>query len=187
MDVKINKKNISKPAVVSIITLIAVIVVIGSFFSSQLVKAQTSTTNYVGDSRSGPGFEEGLVPCGLKEFTISGEEKPDCSVCHFFVLLNNLVRFVLIMSFLAGGILLVGAGILILLGGFYEPLRQIGKKTALGVAGGLAIMVLSWLLVSTVIVILAQGNENVTARFNLSLDPGQVGFLIECEARAPAS
>lgn len=123
-------------------------------------------------------FVDGLVPCGRGEFWPDGSSKPDCTFCHGIILINNLIKFMLIIAFLAGGVILVAAGILLLISGVNPGLRTKGKQMATATAIGLIIMVLSWVIVSTIINVLAQDNEAVKANFNLT----NGSFQINCKS-----
>lgn len=93
------------------------------------------------------GFTQaaGLVPCG-------GPEEPACTVCHFFVLINNIVEFIMfqlapviaVLMIVIGGVLLFFAearpGMLI-------KAKQIFTSTAIG----LIIIFSAWIIVNTIL------------------------------------
>jgi len=54
-------------------------------------------------------------------------------------------------AFLVGGIILIAAGILMLISGVNPGLLQLGKKMVTGAVIGLIVMVLSWVIISTII------------------------------------
>ena len=128
-------------------------------------------------------FVDGIVPCGRGEFWPDGTRKPDCTFCHGIILVNNLIKFMLIIAFLVGGVVLVSAGILLLLSGVNPNLRNTGKQMATATVVGLVIMVLSWVIVSTIINVLAQDNEAVRANFNLT----NGSFSVNCKAYVAGS
>jgi len=63
----------------------------------------------------------GLVPCG-------GEGEPVCQLCHFFVMFDNIIDFLLVPCALNGGAALVPlvAALMIAIGGFMYILAYAG-------------------------------------------------------------
>ena len=86
----------------------------------------------------------GLVPCG------GGSPEPPCQICHFFVMTQGIINFVLftIVPPLAVLMIVIGGGMFIL--GSSDPkLITQGKSVIRSVAIGLLIIYGSWVFVST--------------------------------------
>ena len=87
----------------------------------------------------------GLVPCG--------EEGNPCQLCHFFVLIDNVIDFVLIqlvpplavLMLVIGGIMFVGATLEFLPGG--PTLLSDAKKLMTSVIIGLIIIYGGWIII----------------------------------------
>jgi len=97
-------------------------------------------------------FAAGLVPCGDD---LNGNGKIDaneaCTFCHFFVLLDNVIDFILtkIIPSLAILFLVIG-GLVLLFAGGNPNLVSLGKKIITSVVIGFAIVYGSWLIVFTI-------------------------------------
>ena len=103
------------------------------------------------------------------------EESVECNFCHFYELINNIIRIT------AFGIVPILAGILLLVGGVYlvasfgSPERvQTGKKILTGVLIGVIIVYVAYAIIAGLIAFLAPGDT----RFNLTSG----GFEINCTA-----
>lgn len=96
----------------------------------------------------------GLVPCG-------GEGEPACQLCHFFVLFDNIVKFLLLPPPVGGGIVPGIAALMIAIGGFMYIFAYAGgtergpemlstaKRLFTAVAIGLIIIYGAWLIVDS--------------------------------------
>lgn len=95
-------------------------------------------------------FAEGLVPC----------KGTECTFCHFFQLISNIVRFITwdlampiaVLMFMYGGIIFLTAG------GSEDKVKQ-GKGIITQTLVGLVIVFIAWILVNTVVTILATQTE----------------------------
>ncbi len=121
--------------------------------------------------------KKGLVPCGM-----SGG--PPCTFCHFFVLIQNIVNFLVVdlMPPLAVLFLLIGGVLLFTSGG--SPSRvNLAKEIFIGVIIGVAIILISFVLISTLLKALA--GENAEKYFSLK----EGGFIIKCpiESKKPGT
>jgi len=84
----------------------------------------------------------GLVPCG-------GEGEPACQFCHFFVMLNEILKFGITYIIPPIAILLiVWGGAQILLAGGSPGLLKKGKETIIWVAVGVAVILGAWIIVN---------------------------------------
>jgi len=89
---------------------------------------------------------DGLVPCG-------GPDEPACKLCDFFVLIDNIIDFVLIqlvpplavLMLVIGGIMFVGATLEFLPGG--PTLLSQAKKLMTSVVIGLIIIYGGWIII----------------------------------------
>lgn len=89
-------------------------------------------------------FGAGLVPC-----------TDNCTVCDFFVLVKNIINWMINVSFaLAGGFIAWGAFDIMIAGGSPEKIED-GKKKITTAVIGLAIVLGAWLIVGTVMQILS--------------------------------
>lgn len=98
----------------------------------------------------------GLVPCG-------GEGELPCQLCHFFVLFNNIIKFLLIPCALNKGAALVPliAALMIAIGGFMYMIAYVGgiekgpemtsqaKRLFTAVAIGLLIIYGAFIIIGT--------------------------------------
>ncbi len=89
---------------------------------------------------------EGLVPCG-------GERQPECTICYFFVLFNNIIKFVMfkLVPPIAALMLVVG-GIMFFFAGASPGMLNRAKSIIISVAIGLGIIFGAWVIVNTVLV-----------------------------------
>jgi hypothetical protein len=86
----------------------------------------------------------GLVPCG------PGTGEP-CTVCHFLVLIKNIIDFLTEVAFgLVAVMILYGALLFFLAGGQEQKIRQ-GREVITTAVYGLAIVLLSWIIINTLI------------------------------------
>lgn len=97
-----------------------------------------------------PVLAAGLVPCG------GGSPEPPCQLCHFFVMGQGIVNFLLftIVPPLAVLMVVVGGGMFILGSGYDPSLINKGKSVLTSVAIGLLIIYGSWVLVNTFFVMI---------------------------------
>lgn len=91
-----------------------------------------------------PAFAGGLVPCG-------GPGQDTCTLCYLFVLINNVFRFLVMLSVPLATLLLAWGGFTFLTSGGDEGRRREGKQIITGAVVGFAIVLLSWLIVGGVI------------------------------------
>lgn len=89
----------------------------------------------------------GLVPCGTSE-------TPSCELCHFLILIRNIFDFILKILVPLAILFAGGAGVLILISRGSQLANQ-GKKILTSVVIGIVIALLSWTIVNTIIVALA--------------------------------
>ena len=97
----------------------------------------------------------GLVPCGssIDNPDTPYDETEDCKLCHFFVLIDNVIDFVLIqlvpplavLMLVIGGIMFVGATLEFLPGG--PTLLSDAKKLMTSVIIGLIIIYGGWIII----------------------------------------
>ncbi len=99
---------------------------------------------------------EGIVPC-------FGVGEGRCTVCHFLVLLKNILDFLvkMVMPPLAGLMFLVG-GIMMIAGGASEENYKKGKDIMKNALIGVVIVLASWAIVNTLIVTFGRAVEGFT-------------------------
>jgi len=86
-------------------------------------------------------FAQGLVPCG-------GPNKP-CSVACFYVLIDNIINFLLLLAIPLAATAMMAAGIMFLLGGSEKTIsrgREIFRYTLIG----LFIAFAAWLIIDLI-------------------------------------
>lgn len=87
----------------------------------------------------------GLIPCG-------GPSEPDCNVCYFFELINNVIKFFLFTVALPVTILMfVVGGVLFLFAGAKPELMNRAKAIITAAIIGLVLMFGAWIMVNTVL------------------------------------
>ena len=87
-----------------------------------------------------------LVPCG-------GEGQPECTICHLFLMLNNIIGFIMfkLVPPVAIVMLIVGGIMYFFAGASPQALSQ-AKSIITSVAIGLAIIFCAWIIINTVLV-----------------------------------
>ncbi len=84
----------------------------------------------------------GLVPCG-------GNEEPACKFCHFFIMFQNIIDFVLQLVAIIGVLMLVVGGVMFFFGGTSPNMLSKGKEVIKSTLIGLAIIFGAWLIINT--------------------------------------
>ncbi|MBI4359363.1 MAG: hypothetical protein HY577_02175 [Candidatus Nealsonbacteria bacterium] len=117
-----------------------------------------------------PVLAAGLVPCG---YDIDGNGIYDpinesCKLCHFFVMVDGIIDFVLftLVPPLAVLMFVVGGGMFILGSGYDPSLITKGKSVMVSTAIGLLITYGSWVFVNTFFVLIGLANTNLGARIS---------------------
>ena len=94
---------------------------------------------------------EGIVPCG-KSFPVPGEDcevQFPCKLCHFFVMFDGIIDFVLINIIVPIAVLMiVVGGVMFLFAGANPNLVAKGKSIMTSVVIGLIIIFGAWLFIS---------------------------------------
>ncbi len=87
----------------------------------------------------------GLVPCG-------GPGENPCTLCHFFVMLNNIIRFVMtVLVPTVAVLMLVIGGVLFFFAGAKPATLMQAKGVITSVIIGLLIIFSAWIIVNTVL------------------------------------
>ena len=103
-----------------------------------------------------PGLAQaGLVPCGCAEDDPNTEwiETDDCTVCHLFLMLNNIIEFIMfkLVPPVAIVMLIVG-GIMYFFAGASPHILTQAKSIITSIVIGLTIVFCAWIIVNTVLV-----------------------------------
>jgi len=97
----------------------------------------------------------GLVPCGLSQDDPDqpGDQTEDCTPCHFFILIDNVIDFLLfkIVPPLAGLMIAIGGGMYIFAFGKPDMISR-AKKLFTAVVIGLIIIYGAWVIVNTFLI-----------------------------------
>ena len=87
----------------------------------------------------------GLVPCG-------GQGQAACTFCDFFVLINNIIKFVTVRIVpVVAVLMLVIGGIMFFFGGAKPDMLTRAKGVITSVVIGLVIIFCAWVIVNTII------------------------------------
>jgi hypothetical protein len=101
-----------------------------------------------------------LVPCG------TAENPEDCTVCDFFILLQNILNFLVKdLAMPIGVIVLIYGGVMMLTSGGSEQKISRGKSAIWFAVWGMFLAFAGWLIVDTIIKVL------VDPSFNWSFGP----------------
>ncbi len=101
----------------------------------------------------------GLVPCQGVVGEVGGATSLGCSLCDLAKLTNNVVNWLVNMSFVMATIFAIYGGYLIMTAGLSPKQYEQGKDVVLAVAIGLAIVLTSWIIINTALKFLT-GSEN---------------------------
>lgn len=94
----------------------------------------------------------GLVPCG-------GTGQPDCTLCHFLVLAQNIIEFLRNAGLALGALFIAWGGFLLLTSGESEERRAKGKETLRAAIIGIIIILASWIIINTILTFAASGGK----------------------------
>jgi len=84
-----------------------------------------------------------LVPCG-------GPGQPACQFCHIFVLLNNIIHFILFtLTPIVAALMIVIGGFYLLIAGPNPELFSKGKAILTATVIGLVIVFVAWVFLNT--------------------------------------
>ncbi len=101
----------------------------------------------------------GLVPCGGKD--ASGNSEPACNWCFLMEMVSRVINYLIYIIFpLAAIMIVVGGGFIMTAAG--SPVRVAkGKEIITAAVIGLLIALLSYLIIDTIIKIIAVGWDNL--------------------------
>jgi len=120
-----------------------------------------------------------LVPCGT-----SATPYTPCSICHFAALAINITKFLMYYVALPATALLVGiGGIMLLIAGPSEPLRNRGKEILKATVIGVIIVFLGWILVDTVIKVVTDRWSGGAGNLLIQLGPWNEFDVAACSAK----
>lgn len=88
-----------------------------------------------------------IVPCGWGD-------KPDCTLCHFFVMIQNIVDFILAAVFVLAPVFVLIGGIMILVSTGVPDRVSLGRKIITSAIIGLVIALLSWTILNEFLIAL---------------------------------
>ncbi len=138
-------------------------------------------------------FHGPLVPCGINKHCASdtgGSINKPCTICHFFVLIQNFFNLLLSLLIVVSIFMLTVAGVLYIIsagGKMATTAKEIIHKTLLG----FGLFLLSWLIVFTLLKLLAVntsmlGTGGDTGWFQFTCDD-ESAFWIDPEGTDPAN
>lgn len=93
----------------------------------------------------------GLVPCG-------GADQPLCTWCHLMQLITNVISFLIYIVIPLATVMIVVGGIFIMTAGGSTERVSKGREIVTAAITGLIIALLSWLIIDTIIKIIAGGS-----------------------------
>lgn len=97
----------------------------------------------VGFSLFAPSSHAALVPCG-------GTGQDECNLCHFFVLIQTIFKYLLGFLGIVALLIFVIIGFMFLFGSTNEGLLTTGKKAFTSAVIGLVLVLVAWLIINTV-------------------------------------
>ncbi len=120
-------------------------------------------TSGLESSAGGNICTRGIVPCG------PGKEREFCTLCDFFVLLNNLINFILFCLVPPLAVLgIVTGGLIIMISAGNPELVSKAKRILKGAVIGLAVAYGAWLIVNSFLVVV--GYKDASNWFVLNLN-----------------
>ena len=106
---------------------------------------------------------EGLVPCGKSKASPGEDDEVTmrCQFCHFFVMLDGIINFVLVYIVLPVAVLmLVVGGVMFFFAGARPDMMTKGKSLITSVIIGLVIIFASYLIVGVVLAAMGLADNN---------------------------
>ena len=91
---------------------------------------------------------DGLVPCG------PGTSTPQCRLCDLAILANNIINWLTTVSFALAVLFTMYGGYVIMTAGIKPDRLQHGKDVIKAVVIGLAIILVAWVFINTVLQVL---------------------------------
>ena len=86
-----------------------------------------------------------IVPCG-------GQGQPDCQFCHIFVLIANIINFILTcLTPVIGGLMLIIGGLYLLTAGINPQSLNRAKSVITAAIIGIVIIFIAWILLNTLL------------------------------------
>jgi len=86
-----------------------------------------------------------IVPCG-------GQEQPACQFCHIFVLITNIINFILTcLTPVIGGLMLIIGGLYLLTAGINPQSLNRAKSVITAAIIGIVIIFIAWILLNTLL------------------------------------
>ena len=98
--------------------------------------------------------QAGLVPCGLSEDDPDqpGDQTVPCQFCHFFVIINNIIKFVMsVLVPLIAVVMLIVGGIMFFFAGAKPEILIQAKGIITSTVIGLLIIFSAWVIVNTIL------------------------------------
>ena len=108
--------------------------------------------------------------CGVTEGTPTNIKYVHCQFCHFFVMLEGIVDFILFQLIPPIAVLMIVIGALMFIFGGSSPTTVMrGRSIMTSVAIGLVIIFAAWLLINTLLLVLGLSDFAI----NLGVGPGE--------------
>lgn len=103
----------------------------------------------------------GLVPCG-KEVGITGigNKIVPCQFCHFFVMFDGIIKFVLELVIVIAVLMFVIGGFLFFFAGADPGQLQTAQKILTTTVQGLVIIFAAWIIVNTIFIFIGTADWN---------------------------
>ncbi len=98
--------------------------------------------------------EAALVPCGTST-------TPPCTWCHLMQLITNVISFLIYIVIPLAAVMIVVGGIFIMTAGGSTERVSKGREIVTAAITGLIIALLSWLIIDTIIKIIAVGWDSL--------------------------
>lgn len=112
-------------------------------------------------------FARGLVPCG-------GQDEGPCNLCFLFLLLQNVMNFMVNTVGIVATLFLIIGGIIIVASGTNKTLYEKGKNVVTNTIVGTIIVLGAWVVINTILII------SGFAKVNLDLADTGEWFELQC-------
>ena len=143
----------------------------------------------------------GLVPCGRNciDNTASYNTTDECTICHFFLMIKNILDFALKLAVVVAILFIVFGGLMYIFSTGNEAMLTRAKSMIFWALGGFTLCFISWLIVAEIISIFGYTGSNwyevdcsggTSAPFTCCGDnqvnqPNSFGFNEQCEKNEP--
>lgn len=149
--------------IISFVLVLTGVFVCGAFSYAALESGTKNTF----DAGSGSSGESQFIPCG-------GATQPDCTLCHFVLMIKNIMDFLVNTSFIVVSLMVGIGGIMYMLS---SGEIAIAKKTITSALWGFIIVMSAWLIINSMLVAMGYNEANI------GLKSAGNQFILNCEVK----